>query len=349
MRGSAYRDGKDSAAQDDAKLRQGRPANLPTLQRSHSAKQNSSTDTAACDAAASRRASADGDPRVSSITDIDSGDKSNPQTAHEYAAEIYTHFHKIEARYLPPSTYMNKQPEISPWMRGVLVDWLVEVHLKFKLMPETLYLTVNVVDRYLALKPVKRKELQLVGVAAMFLASKYEEIWSPEVRDFVYICDKAYTRQQIVEMERNVCIALGFMLTLPTSYHFVARYMKASGYIDQQFGFLCGFLLELALPDYDMLHYTYSQVAAAAVTLALKIADRKEQVWLTTCQDHSGHSVEHLKPVIAKLQHLVVQAAQPDADMRAVYKKYSSSKYGEVTRLWKTRPALFCIEDACNE
>ena len=79
-------------------------------------------------------------------------------------------------------------------MRAILVDWLVEVHLKFKLMPETLFLTANLIDRYLATRAVSRKNLQLVGVTAMLVASKYEEIWAPEVRDFVYISDKAYDR-----------------------------------------------------------------------------------------------------------------------------------------------------------
>ena len=91
---------------------------------------------------------------------------------------------------------MSTQTDINDKMRAILIDWLVEVHLKFKLMPETLYLTVNLIDRFLSKKPVTRKNLQLVGVTAMLVASKYEEIWAPEVRDFVYISDKAYTRDQ---------------------------------------------------------------------------------------------------------------------------------------------------------
>ena len=77
------------------------------------------------------------------------------------------------------------------------MDWLVEVHLKFKMVPETLYLTVNLVDRYLELKLVRRSKLQLVGVAALSLASKYEEIYPPELRDLVYITDRAYNKQEI--------------------------------------------------------------------------------------------------------------------------------------------------------
>ena len=89
---------------------------------------------------------------------------------------------------------MSNQEDINEKMRTVLVDWLIEVHLKFKLLPETLYLTVNLIDRYLALESVSRKRLQLVGVTAMLIASKYEEIYPPEIKDFVFVTDQAYNR-----------------------------------------------------------------------------------------------------------------------------------------------------------
>ena len=79
-------------------------------------------------------------------------------------------------------------------MRAILVDWIIEVHLKFKLLPETLFITVSLIDRYLEQIQIKRTNLQLVGVTAMLIASKYEEIYAPEVRDFVYITDNAYTK-----------------------------------------------------------------------------------------------------------------------------------------------------------
>ncbi len=96
---------------------------------------------------------------------------------------------------------MSWQPDINEKMRAILIDWLVEVHLKFKLVPETLYLTVNLIDRYLEKVDVMREKLQLVGVTAMLIASKYEEIYAPEVQDFVYITDKAYSKQEILDCE----------------------------------------------------------------------------------------------------------------------------------------------------
>jgi len=91
-------------------------------------------------------------------------------------------------------TYMKKQSDINESMRAILVDWLIDVHLKFKLLNETLFLTVNIIDRYLSLKTtITRSKLQLVGVAAMLISTKYEEIYPPTVKDLVYITDSAYS------------------------------------------------------------------------------------------------------------------------------------------------------------
>ena len=89
-------------------------------------------------------------------------------------------------------------------MRAILVDWLVEVHMKFKLLPETLYCTINIIDRFLEHEKCTRAKLQCVGVTAMLIASKYEEIYAPEVRDFVYITDKAFPREEILRMEQKM-------------------------------------------------------------------------------------------------------------------------------------------------
>ena len=98
----------------------------------------------------------------------------------------------------------------------------------------------------------------------MLLASKYEEIWAPEVRDFVYISDKAYTREQILSMEKDMLNQLGFHLTVPTPYQFMSRFFKAAN-ADKQFQLLASFIVESSLPDYSMLKYPGSLLAASAV------------------------------------------------------------------------------------
>jgi len=109
-------------------------------------------------------------------------------------------------------------------MRAILIDWLVEVHLKFKLLPETLYLTVNLIDRFLARVQIVRSKLQLVGVTCLLIACKYEEIYPPIVSDVVYITDNAYTASEILEMEAKVLVTLEFEMHVTSAYRFFERF-----------------------------------------------------------------------------------------------------------------------------
>ncbi|XP_050887218.1 G2/mitotic-specific cyclin S13-6 [Lathyrus oleraceus] len=116
--------------------------------------------------------------------DIDATDKDNELAATEYIDDIYK-FYKLGEDDCPVHDYMVSQSDINAKMRAILIDWLIEVHRKFELMLETFYLSLNIVDRFLSMKAVPRKEFQLVGISSMLIASKYEEIWAPEVTDFV--------------------------------------------------------------------------------------------------------------------------------------------------------------------
>jgi G2/mitotic-specific cyclin-B, other len=129
--------------------------------------------------------------------DIDERDKDDPLCTTAYVKEMYIHYREKESSTIPNPTYMEFQVHLNDRMRAILVDWLVEVHNKFKLVPETLYLTVNLIDRYLEREQVERHKLQLVGVTCLLIASKYEEIYPPEMRDLVYICDKAYEKEDV--------------------------------------------------------------------------------------------------------------------------------------------------------
>ena len=133
------------------------------------------------------------------VDNIDLRDAEDPLCATAYVEDMYKHFRSKEADTSVRPGYMENQPHINERMRSILVDWLVEVHLKFKLVPETLYLTINLIDRFLQKEDVSRPKLQLVGVTSLLIASKYEEIYPPELRDLVYICDRAYTKTEVRE------------------------------------------------------------------------------------------------------------------------------------------------------
>lgn len=192
----------------------------------------------------------------------------------------------VQSKYLAPPTYMAQQADVNEKMRAILIDWLIEVHLKFKLVPETMYVTVNLIDRFLSKKSIQRNKLQLVGVTAMFIASKYEEIYAPEVRDFVYISDKAYSREEILKMEANMLGMLNFNVTAPSAFAFLKRFVKVAGFLHHDEGReerLCTYLVELTLQEYRMLKYLPSVIAASAVCLAQKMLRQGSWVRAARC------------------------------------------------------------------
>jgi hypothetical protein len=167
---------------------------------------------------------------------------------------------------------MDDQEFLNGMMRAILVDWLVEVHMKFRLMPETLYLSINIIDRYLSQVQVERQKLQLVGVTALLIACKYEEIYPPEVKDCVYITDRAYARQDVLDMETDIVKILQFRMTVPTGHPFLLRFLHVTG-ATKVMRNLANYYMERMLQEYSTLSYRPSLVAAAAVCLAINNPD----------------------------------------------------------------------------
>ena len=163
---------------------------------------------------------------------------------------------------------MSRQPELNKVMRAILIDWLVDVHRKFLLAPETLYLTVNIIDRYLSLVQVARSRLQLVGVTALLIASKYEEIYPPLVRDCVYITNRAYTRQQVLDMEADILEQLDFRISKPTAYPFLLRFLDITGANDLM-SVAAEYYTERMFQEISSLNVRPSLLAAASVCLAI--------------------------------------------------------------------------------
>jgi transcription initiation factor TFIIIB Brf1 subunit/transcription initiation factor TFIIB len=225
---------------------------------------------------------------------------------------------------------MTKQTDINAKMRAILIDWLVEVHLKFKLMPETLYLTVNLIDRFLEKETIARNKLQLVGVTAMFIASKYEEIYAPECRDFVYISDKAYTREQILQMEGLMLSKLNFQLTTPNALVFLKRFAKVGGILATprtKTELLSNYLVELTLQEDKMLKYLPSTIAAAATYLALKTMGNTP--WTPELTQHACYTEAAILPCVRDINALHKNAAANN--LQAVRKKYAQEKHGSVS------------------
>ena len=163
---------------------------------------------------------------------------------------------------------MHNQRCISPSMRAILVDWIVDVHLKFRCVPETLHLAVNIIDRYLSSVEITRDVLQLVGITALLLASKYEEIYPPEVKNCVMICQRAYNVQQVLDMEADMLGELSFNLTVPTGHPFLQRFLFIT-HATETMSIAANYYAERMLQEHDSLKYRPSIIAAAAVCLAI--------------------------------------------------------------------------------
>mmetsp|Transcript_5261 Transcript_5261/g.15300 ORF Transcript_5261/g.15300 Transcript_5261/m.15300 type:complete len:387 (+) Transcript_5261:94-1254(+) len=258
---------------------------------------------------------------------IDERDAEDPLCATEYVQDMYDHFRAKEALSSVRPLYMENQTHINERMRSILVDWLVEVHLKFKLVPETLYLTINLIDRYLERQEVSRPRLQLVGVTSLLIASKYEEIYPPELRDLVYICDRAYTRKEIIEMEEQILKTLEYNITIPSAHAFLVRFLKAA-HADKRIVQLSCYILDGTLQSYNLLHYLPSQLAAAAVFIARRTVGRNS--WSPTLLRYAIYREEEIAPVARAVMTEKSSAAQ---ELRAVNKKYTSSRYGGVANL----------------
>ncbi|XP_019959996.1 cyclin-A2 [Paralichthys olivaceus] len=252
---------------------------------------------------------------------------SNVNEVHEYAAEIHTYLREIEIKSRPKAGYMKKQPDITNSMRAILVDWLVEVGEEYKLQNETLYLAVNYIDRFLSSMSVLRGKLQLVGTAAMLLASKFEEIYPPEVAEFVYITDDTYTKKQVLRMEHLVLKVLSFDLAAPTINQFLTQYFQHQS-VSKQVESMAMYFGELSLIDSDpFLKYLPSQTAAAAYTLANHTLTGGS--WPKSLTEMSGYSLEDLMPCVEDLHRTYVAAAQHA--QQSVQEKYKTSKYLSVS------------------
>ena len=170
----------------------------------------------------------------------------------------------------PNPHYMSHQRELGWHMRRVLIDWIIQVHARFHLLPETLFLTVNITDRFLTLRNVPVDKLQLVGATAIFIASKYEEITCPSVEEIVFMVDNGYTRDEILDAERFMVNMLQFELGWPGPMSFLRRISKADDY-DVNTRTLAKYLLEVTIVDERFVASPPSFVAAVAHALARRM------------------------------------------------------------------------------
>ncbi|XP_019960703.1 G2/mitotic-specific cyclin-B1 [Paralichthys olivaceus] len=270
------------------------------------------------------------------VRDVDADDYDNPMLCSEYVKDIYKYLRQLEVEQNVRLHYLQGH-EVTGNMRAILIDWLVQVSLKFRLLQETMYMTVGIIDRFLQDHPVPKKQLQLVGVTAMFLASKYEEMYPPEISDFAYVTDRAYTTAQIRDMEMTILRQLKFQLGRPLPLQFLRRASKIYEVTAEQHT-LAKYLLELTMVDYEMAHFPPSLLASAAFALTLQILDAGE--WDVTLQHYMDYTAESLIPVMAHIAKNVVKVNDSLTKHMAIKSKYSTSKQMRIATISQLKSSV---------
>ncbi|KAK4804339.1 hypothetical protein SAY86_004156 [Trapa natans] len=262
--------------------------------------------------------------------DFNAGDSS--QMDRPYATHIYDYLQRMEVdpKRRPLPDYMEKvQTDVSANMRGVLVDWLVEVADEYKLLPETLYLAISYIDRFLSTNTLRRQRLQLLGVASMFIASKYEEITPPHLEDFCYVTDNTYTKNEVIKMEHDVLKCLNFEVSNPTVKIFLRRLhgVAQEGHqtSDEKLECLSYYLAELSLLDYACVKFLPSMVAASVIFLARYMIYPEVQPWNSALQQYSGYSPNDMNECVRLLHELC--RGRRGGSLCAVREKYKQHKF----------------------
>ncbi|XP_025808108.1 cyclin-A1-4-like isoform X2 [Panicum hallii] len=275
------------------------------------------------------------------ISDLDNNYE-DPQHCATLDYEIYENLREAETRKMPSTHFVETtQTDMSTTMRAVLIDWLVEVTEEYRLVPDTLYLTVNYIDRYLSVKEINRNRLQLLGVACLLIAAKYEEICPPQVEELCYITDGSYTKEEVLQMEASVLNYLKFEMTVPTpkcflsSCQFYVLSQQAETFFFLQgstlhLEFLANYICELSLLEYSLLCYLPSLVAASSVFLARFILKPTTNPWNSSLSYYTQYTPSELRGCVRVLHRLF--RFGPGRDLPAIREKYSQHKYKFVAK-----------------
>ncbi|KAJ1724561.1 G2/mitotic-specific cyclin, partial [Coemansia erecta] len=261
--------------------------------------------------------------------DIDAEDANDPLMVSEYINDIIEYMRESEGKFIPDHAYMNKQIELNWEMRRVLIDWVAKIHAQFRMMPETLFLAVNLIDRYLSKRQVSTTMLQLVGVTGLLIACKYEETTCPPFEDLVFLSGMTYTVEEIKNAEMFMLRILDFDLSAPSPLTFLRRVSKAENY-NIQTRTIGKYVMEVCMMDHRLIHHPPSLIAAAGICLARRMLDAGP--WDGNLRHYSGYTEAELQPCI----NVVLDHMRKAPDDEFIYLKYKARRY--------FRCSLFCEE-----
>ena len=189
----------------------------------------------------------------------------------EYLEEIYVNLllEETQAITKPKFGYMDTQPEINEIMRAILIDWIIDVHLRFNLRQETLFMTIWLIDTYLSFAFVHRDKLQLLGITCLLISCKSHEIYYPQNDKLIEMTDNAYSKEEMLTMENEILKKLNFFIVCPNPIDFYNILSKMFNFEKKQY-YLGNYFIESALVNYQILKYSSSVIASSCTYLVMK-------------------------------------------------------------------------------
>jgi hypothetical protein len=176
------------------------------------------------------------------------------------------------------------------------------------LQPETLYVTAHLIDQYLSRVSVLKSQLHLLGVGALLVSTKYEEIYPPDLRDLLAVSENKFNRDQVLAMEKDILLSLGFKITSPSAYRFLERFRRIEEiFDDKEVFFFAQYIQEVAMLDASLLKFKPSQIAAASLILSVKQLKKKDNVWGKELERFTSYSQEDLKDAVTEVRSFCVE------------------------------------------
>ena len=245
------------------------------------------------------------------------------------------------------NSLFNFQTDINNKMRAILIDWLIDVHLKFGFKPETLYITIHIIDSYLSLKKIERCNFQLLGVAALLIACKQNEIIFHKLKEYVYITDNAYTENDIKDMEYKILSTLNFNILNPSSLSFYEIFCNKFGLSqDNKKVHLGEFLMESFYLDENCLKYSASTIASTVQYIVMKYFKMKNYKECYNQKFFNIKKIEEFEDKYAKSNnyaiHIIKECAKdicycinelPRGNLKSTLRKYSNNNFDNVAKL----------------
>ena len=263
----------------------------------------------------------------------------NTQVPKEYINIIYYNLLKEEERGIKPMpdyTYMSRQKEINNKMRSILVDWIIDVHFKFGFTDETLFMTISIIDRYLSISQISRTNFQLLGITALMIACKHEEIDLPKIEDFIYITDNAYVKDEVIKMEEEVLIKLNFSFLYPSPIKFF-EYLSLHFNFSKKHHMMGKYLMESFLLEVKNTKYKPSIISCACAYIVMKFFkmsnyqesyNKKFYVLDETVEKFSEHNIKECAKDICLFVDNINKT-----NYKACLKKYSKPEQEKVSLL----------------